>query len=1238
MNIFIYLIILASFTTPADATSELSYSGRLVNSTGVPVTGPVNLFFEVSHSASPSTVLCSKTVNSVGLTNGVFHVSLDIDDSDCSQPFLQVLEAPAGQSVVLRVTDLTNSRVYPVQALKSVPFSIQAKTLAQMGATTGQVLKWDGSKWTPDTDGGGAGSVTEVATGSGLEGGPITSTGTISIATGGVTSTHIADSTITNADINAGAAIARTKLASGTANQVVINDGSGVLSSTASLPVTLGGTGANNASDARTNLGLGTAAPRDVFGATAGELLAIASIPECPAHQKIQRLALPLGFTCVTDNDSADASKLPLAGGTMSGPINMGSSQIINLVDPVNLQDAATRNYVENYVATQITGVNQTQWTDSGSDIYFDNNVGIGATTPSQKLDVIGNIFLGSSSALTRQLQLFGRDSAGTDAIIGYNAPATNPLLISTTANNNNISLFPHGTGHVEVKGTGTNKLIFKDDANGNAHASLISFEGASDGIHGTVGFASNINEDLSVIAQKATGDLVLGAGGDIVTKRIRLKSDTGFVGLGTDTPGARLEVNGLVKITGGTPGVGKVLTSDGTGLATWISPPSGGISTLTGDVAASGSGSVAATINNSAITTAKIADGAVNSAKILNATILDEDIANTTITYGKLNLADGSIPAAKLNLPDTIIATSKLIPLSCTGNEVVVSSAMGGFTCADPSDATKLPLAGGTMTGTLVLAGAPSSNLHAATKQYVDATVSAAAGVTALTGDVTGTGPGSTTTTIATGVVTSAKIADGTIATVDLADSSVTSLKIANGTIVDADISASAAIAYSKINIANGDIPIARLVAATCTGSQVVTGTSATGFVCAAPADSTKLPLAGGTMTGTLVLAADPTANLHAATKKYVDDRSFSVAGTAPVTVTGTTTRTISMSQANTTTNGFLSSTDWNTFNSKLASGLTSGRIFVGNGSGVATAVTMTGDGTLSNTGVLTLETVPVSKGGTGATTQAAAANAILPAQSGHSGKFLTTNGANTSWSTVTATPAGSNGQIQYNAFGSLGANANYSFNPATTSLFLGPAPSAFDHGFYLNSGTSSSTELSLRNSATGNFYTDGSRISATGTNLLIENREVGDIVFNVNGNVGINTTTPQTTLDVNGTATMSASTEGAVAYVNTGTSYPIPAGITQNIRRLTLTGNATITLPSTGATAAKMYTLTIFLKQDGTGNRSVTFAGGGSTIKWDGGMAPSISTTANMVTILQFTKALDESVWYGSKVWQED
>jgi len=58
--------------------------------------------------------------------------------------------------------------------------------------------------------------------------------------------------------------------------------------------------------------------------------------------------------------------------------------------------------------------------------------------------------------------------------------------------------------------------------------------------------------------------------------EKLRMNSN-GDVGIGTASPGARLEVNGKVKVTGGSPAAGKVLTSDAGGLATWQTPSIGG-------------------------------------------------------------------------------------------------------------------------------------------------------------------------------------------------------------------------------------------------------------------------------------------------------------------------------------------------------------------------------------------------------------------------------------------------------------------------------------------------------------------------------------------------------------------------------------------------------------------------------------------------------------------------------------
>ncbi|RYE19086.1 MAG: hypothetical protein EOP51_20630 [Sphingobacteriales bacterium] len=46
--------------------------------------------------------------------------------------------------------------------------------------------------------------------------------------------------------------------------------------------------------------------------------------------------------------------------------------------------------------------------------------------------------------------------------------------------------------------------------------------------------------------------------------------SDAGDVGIGVVTPAAKLDINGVIKISGGFPGAGKLLQSDANGMASW--------------------------------------------------------------------------------------------------------------------------------------------------------------------------------------------------------------------------------------------------------------------------------------------------------------------------------------------------------------------------------------------------------------------------------------------------------------------------------------------------------------------------------------------------------------------------------------------------------------------------------------------------------------------------------------------
>ena len=149
------------------------------------------------------------------------------------------------------------------------------------------------------------------------------------------------------------------------------------------------------------------------------------------------------------------------------------------------------------------------------------------------------------------------------------------------------------------------------------------------------------------------------------------------------------------------------------------------------------------------------------------------------------------------------------------------------------------------------------------------------------------------------------------------------------------------------------------------------------------------------------------------------------SVTGTAPVVSSGGTTPAISMAAATTSVNGYLTSTDWNTFNGKYS---------VGGALGTPSSGTLTNctfptlNQNTTGTAANVTGTVAISNGGTGQTTAVNAFNALSPLTTlgdilyeetgavaarlpiGTTGQVLTVSGGKPAWATASgsATPAG--------------------------------------------------------------------------------------------------------------------------------------------------------------------------------------------------------------------------------------
>lgn len=209
--------------------------------------------------------------------------------------------------------------------------------------------------------------------------------------------------------------------------------------------------------------------------------------------------------------------------------------------------------------------------------------------------------------------------------------------------------------------------------------------------------------------------------------------------------------------------------------------------------------GDITSAIN--ALTTDVIEEGSSNlyftSQRALDATASAYDAAGAAASA--LSSANGYTDTAVSNLvasaPGTLDTLNELA--AALGDDANFASTVS------TSIGTKVSKSGDTMTGALTLSGAPSSDLHAATKKYVDDTVAGFSGGTqkysAKNTSITPTGGVATWSISAT---THGCAADG---------SNIVQMKEVSGAVVEADIS---------INDTTGDITITWNAASTVTAN----------------------------------------------------------------------------------------------------------------------------------------------------------------------------------------------------------------------------------------------------------------------------------------------------------------------------------------------------------------------------------------------------------------------------------
>lgn len=384
ITIFFVLLFVGMITCEIIAQGipqTINFQGVLKDASGNIVSnGDYNITFKIYDAESGGTALWTET-KLVNIVNGIFSTQLGS---------ITPITLPFDAAYWLGVTVGSNPEMTPRTAFTSVPYSRISLTVPDNSLTankisSGQIVKSvnglkdninlvagsnvtitpSGNDLTISAASGAGGTVTQVNTGAGLTGGPITTTGTISIANDGVTTAMLQNNSVTS-----------TKIADGTVATADLADNSVTSAKIVDGAITTTDLGDNSVTSAK--IADGTIGTTDLANnSVTTDKIVDATIT-----------ANDIGNTQVVKSINSLKDNVNLVAGSNITITPSGNNLTIASTSG-GVGGSGTTNYIPLFTGSTTLG---------NSIINQDaSKIGIGTLTPSEKLDVLGNIKFGAS-------------------------------------------------------------------------------------------------------------------------------------------------------------------------------------------------------------------------------------------------------------------------------------------------------------------------------------------------------------------------------------------------------------------------------------------------------------------------------------------------------------------------------------------------------------------------------------------------------------------------------------------------------------------------------------------------------------------------------------------------------------------------------------------------------------------------------------------------------------------------